>query len=160
MRWARGTVAGFASAVLASAVSFVAAPVDSQPDDVGAGAPMIALGAPVSHQDESTEIGLPLMLFHYVHIDAHCGPTPMTVRLAMPPSHGAVAFEDGDERPWSNGRPMFGPADPRAHCGNRLAATRNAVYTPAPRFTGHDTLTVEFTENGTSFTDTIDVSVR
>ena len=121
---------------------------------------MIASGAPISHQDESTEIGRPLLLFHYVHIDAACGPTPMTIRLAAPPAHGAVVFEDGEERPFSNGHPMFEMGDPRARCGNRLAATRDAVYTPDPRFAGHDTLTVDFTENGASVTDTIGVSVR
>jgi hypothetical protein len=37
--------------------------------------------------------------------------------------------------------------------------TKDGVYTPAPGFTGHDTLTVEFTEAGASFTDTIAISV-
>ena len=156
MRSAQGMIAGLAGAFLAVA----AEPAWPQPGDIGPRVPMIASGAQISHQDESTEVGLPLVLFHYVHIDADCGPTPMTIRLTAPASHGAVAFESGEERPWSNGRPIFGPGDRRAHCGNRLAATRNAIYTPAPGFAGHDTLTVEFTEDGTSFTDTIDVSVR
>jgi hypothetical protein len=161
MRRARGIGAGLAGAVLVSAVLAIAAAAAlAQPEDIGPRVPMIASGAPIGHQDESTEVGRPLLLFHYVHIDGHCGPTPMAIRLATPPAHGAVAFADGEERPFSEGHPMFGPADPRAHCGNRLAATRDAVYTPAPGFAGHDALAVEFTENGTSFTDTIDVSVR
>jgi hypothetical protein len=157
MGLARGMVAGLAGAGLAA---LAAAPARPQSDDVSAGVPMIAASAPISHQDESTEVGRPLLLFHFVHIDAACGPTPMSIRLTTAPSHGGVAIEDGAERPWSKGRPMFGPDDPRAHCGNRLAATKDAVYTPAHGYAGHDTLVVEFTEAGTTFSDTIDVAVR
>jgi hypothetical protein len=84
----------------------------------------------------------------------------MAVQLTTPPAHGTLTIEDGEERPWSGGRPMFVPADPRARCGNRLASTKDAVYAPATGFSGHDTLAVTFTEDGASFTDTIDIAVR
>ena len=132
----------------------------SQGEDVGAGAPVFARGASISQQDVNTEVGRPVLMFHYVHIDADCGPTTMAIAVTRPPTHGAVSFEDGEERPWSDGRPLFGPGDPRAPCGNRLAATKDGVYAPAPGFSGHDTLTVQFTENGVAFTDTIEISVR
>ncbi|HEY3800001.1 MAG TPA: hypothetical protein VGL58_16760 [Caulobacteraceae bacterium] len=153
---ARSIVAGLAGAALAAAA---ASPAPGQPEDVGAEVPMIARGAPVSQQDENTAAGRPVVLFHYVHIDRACGPSAIAIRLTTPPTHGTVAIEDGEERPWSGGRPMFAPGDPRAHCGNSLAATKDALYTPAPGFTGHDTVVVEFTEDGTTFTDAIEVSV-
>jgi hypothetical protein len=80
--------------------------------------------------------------------------------VTTPPAHGTISFEDGEERPWSGGRPLFGASDPRAACGNRLAATKDGVYAPAPGFSGHDSLTVQFTEDGVAFTDTIEISVR
>ncbi len=132
----------------------------SQPEAVGAGVPMMARGAPISQQDVNTEVGRPVLLLHYVHVDAACGPSAMAIRLTTPPEHGSVSFEDGEERPWYAGRPLFEPGDPRAHCGNRLAATKDAVFTPAPGFTGRDTLVVEFTEDGASFSDTVDIEVR
>jgi hypothetical protein len=132
----------------------------SQAEDVDAGAPVFARGAPISQQDVNTAVGRPVLLFHYVHIDADCGPTTMAIAVTTPPAHGTVSFEDGEERPWSGGRPLFGPGDPRAACGNRLAATKDGVYAPAPDFSGHDALTVQFTEDGVAFTDTIEISVR
>ena len=147
-------VAGMALAAIA------AVDVRSQGEDVDAGAPVFARGAPVSQQDANTEVGRPVLLFHYVHIDADCGPTAMAIAVTTPPSHGTVSFEDGEERPWFGGRPLFGPGDPRAGCGNRLADTKDGVYTPAAGFSGHDSLVVKFTEAGAAFSDTIDISVR
>lgn len=154
---ARGIVAGLVGAVLAAGGSERAL---GQPEDVGAGVPMIARGVPVSHQDANTEAGRPVLLFHYVHIDADCGPTAMAIQATSPPEHGTLAIENGEERPWSGGRPLFAPGDPRAHCGNALASTRDGVYTPAPGFVGHDTLVLAFTESGETITDTIDIAVR
>ena len=132
----------------------------AQDENIGADAPLIARGAPISQQDVNTEAGRRVLLFHYVHIDGHCGPTAVAIRLTAEPAHGTFTLENGDERPWWGGHPLFAPGDPRARCGNRLAATRDGVYTPAPGFTGHDDLTVEFTEAGVAVTDTISVSVR
>jgi hypothetical protein len=146
-----------AGAVLAT---FAAGAARAQSEAVGPGVPMIARGAPISQQDVNTEAGRPVLLFHYVHIDAACGPSAMAIRLTTPPGHGSVSFENGEERPWYEGRPLFAPGDPRARCGNRLAATRDAIFTPAPGFTGRDTLVVEFTEDGQALTDTIDIVVR
>jgi hypothetical protein len=147
---------GLAGAVLAT---IAAGAARSQGEAVGAGAPLIARGAPVSQQDANTEVGRPVLLFHYVHVDAACGPTAMAIRLTTPPGHGSVSFEDGEERPWHGGRPLFAAGDPRARCGDRLVATKDAVYTPAPGFGGHDTLVVEITEGGAAVTDSIDISV-
>src|SRR5579862_5570171 len=115
------------------ALAAIAGAARSQ-EDIGAGAPVMARGAPVIQQDVNTEVGQPVLLFHYVHIDADCGPTAMAIAVTTPPSHGTVSFEDGEERPWFGGRPLFGPGDPRAGCGNRLADTKDGVYTPAPGF--------------------------
>jgi hypothetical protein len=151
---------GRAGIWLAGVVAMAAAgAARSQGEAVGAGPPVMARGAPVSRQDANTEAGRPVLLLHYVHIDAGCGPIPVAIRLTTPPQHGSVSFDDGEERPWWHGQPLFGPGDPRAPCGDRLAATKDGVYTPAPGFIGHDTLVVEFTENGAVFSDTIDVSV-
>ena len=148
---------GLAGLVLAT---IVAGEARAQGEDIGAGAPLMARGAPVIQQDVNTEVGRPVLLFHYVHVDADCGPTAIAIAVTTPPAHGAVSFEDGEERPWSAGRPLFAPGDPRAACGNRLAATKDAVYAPAPGFSGRDTLVVQFTEAGAAFTDTIDIAVR
>jgi hypothetical protein len=145
---------------LAGLAALVAGAALAQPEDVGPGVPMIARGAPISQQDASTTTGRPVLLFHYVHIDAHCGPDAIAILVTAPPAHGSLTFENGEERPWSGGRPMFGPDDARARCGNRLAATKDGVYTPAPGFTGHDSMVVEFTEAGVTLADEIDVSVR
>jgi hypothetical protein len=122
MRTARAIVAG-----LAGLAALAATPALSQSEDVGPDAPMIARGAPVSQQDANTAAGRSVLLFHYVHIDAHCGPDAVAIQVTAPPAHGTLRFEDGEERPWSGGRPMFGPGDPRARCGNRLAATKDGV---------------------------------
>ncbi len=155
MGLAQGMAAGLGGVVLAT----LAGAAWPQGEDIGAGAPVFGRGAPISQQDVNTEAGRPVTLFHYVRIDGGCAPTPVTIRLAVPPAHGAFTLEDGEERPWSGGHPLFDSADARAHCGDRLAATKDGVYTPAPGFTGHDTLTVEFTEAGGAFTDTITISV-
>jgi hypothetical protein len=155
MGLAQGMAAGLGGVLLAG----LAGAAWPQGEDIGAGAPVIARGAPISQQDVNTETGRPVTLFHFVHINAECRPTPAAMRLTSAPEHGSLAIEDGEERPWSDGHPLFEPADPRAHCGGRLVPTKDGVYTPAPGFTGHDTLTVEFTEAGASFTDTIAISV-
>jgi hypothetical protein len=157
MDQARGIAAALAGVALAAAG---AGPTRAQPEAIGAGAPLIARGAEVSQEQENTEAGRPVVLFHYIHIDAACGPTAMALVVTAPPAHGELAIEAGEERPWLGARPLFAPGDPRAHCADRLAPTRDGVYTPAPGFTGHDTLSVQFTEDGVSFTDTIDVAVR
>jgi hypothetical protein len=155
MGLAQGMAAGLGGVILAG----LASAAWPQGEDVGAGAPVFTRGAPISQQDINTEAGRPVMLFHYVRIDRGCAPTAVAIRLAAAPAHGAFTLEDGEERPWSNGHPLFDRADPRAHCSDRLAATKDGVYTPAPGYTGHDTLAVEFTEAGAAFTDTISVSV-
>jgi hypothetical protein len=155
MRLAQGLAAGLGGVLLAG----LASAAWPQGEDIGAGAPVIARGAPISQQDVNTEAGRPVALFHFVHIDAACGPTAAAIRLATEPSHGTLAIDDGEERPWSDGHPLFEPGDPRAHCGNRLVPTKDGVYTPARGFTGHDTLTIEFTEDGATFSDTIAISV-
>jgi hypothetical protein len=142
------------------ALAAIAGAAHPQGEDIGAGAPVMARGAPVIQQDVNTEVGRPVLLFHYVHVDADCGPTAMAIAVTTPPAHGTVSFEDGEERPWSDGRPLFGPDDSRAACGNRLAPTKDAIYAPAPGFSGRDTLTVQFTEAGAAFSDTIAVAVR
>lgn len=153
MGLAQGVAAALAGAALAGAAV-------AQDENIGAGAPLMARGAPISQQDVNTDAGRPVLLFHYVHIDAACGPTAIAVRLTAEPAHGTFTLENGEERPWWGGHPLFAAGDPRARCGNRLAATRDGVYTPALGFTGRDTLTVEFTEAGVAVTDAISVLVR
>ena len=155
MGLAQGVAAGLGGVLLAA----VASAAWPQGEDIGAGAPVIARGAPISQQDVNTEKGRPVTLFHYVRIGADCAPASVAIRLIAEPAHGTFALEDGQERPWSDGHPLFEPADPRAHCGNRLVRTQDGVYTPAPGFAGHDALTAEFTDAGVTFTDTVTVSV-
>jgi len=154
MRLAQGMAAGLGGVLLAGGAWALGEEVGE-----GVGAPVIARGAPVSQQGVNAEAGHRVVLFHFVHIDGACRATAAAIRVTTPPAHGAFAIEAGEERPWSDGRPLFDPADPRAHCGDRLVPTRDGVYTSAPGFTGHDTLTVEFTEAGQTFADTIDISV-
>jgi hypothetical protein len=152
MRLAQDLAAGLGGVLLAGGAW-------AQGEDVGAGAPVIARGAPVSQQDVNTEAARPVVLFHFIHIDGACGPTATAIRVTTPPAHGVLAIKDGQERPWSDGHPLFAPADPRARCGARLVPTKDGVYTPAAGFTGHDSLVVEFTEAGQTFTDAVEISV-
>ena len=57
------------------------------------------------------------------------------------------------------GKPLWTGADPRSRCLDRLVTTRDGAYAPDPGFSGHDQLTVTFTEGASRFTDAIEVNV-
>jgi hypothetical protein len=122
-------------------------------------APAIVRGAGAMSQHSATPAATPVMLFHYFNVGGDCRPTEVTIRLATPPAHGAVTFADGQERPLSAGEPLFGAGDPRARCADRLVSTKDAVYTPAPGFSGDDSFVVEISEAGVTSSDAIDVQV-
>jgi hypothetical protein len=122
-------------------------------------APAIVRGSGAMSQHSATPTATPVMLFHYFNVGADCRPSEVTIRLATPPAHGTVTFADGQERPVSGGEPLFAPGDPRARCDNRLAPTKDAVYTPAPGFAGDDKFVVEISEDGAVSSDDIDVQV-
>ena len=83
----------------------------------------------------------------------------MSFRLATPPAHGEVTFVASQNRPFADGRPLFVGGDPRARCADRLVPTRDAIYTPAPGFSGQDSFVIEASEAGTVASDAVDVSV-
>jgi hypothetical protein len=122
-------------------------------------APAIVRGEGAISQHSATPTATPVMLFHYFNVGADCRPTEVTIRLASPPAHGAVTFADGQERPISGGEPLFTAGDPRVRCADRLVATKDAVYTPAPGFAGDDKFVVEISEDGAVSSDDIDVQV-
>jgi hypothetical protein len=155
-RWALRTVAGVGAAVLTAA----AAPASPQPDDdTVLGIPAIVRGAAAIRQHSITASESPVVLFHYFNIGRDCEPTQVVLRIVTPPDHGEVAFVDGEERPFAEGRPLFAAGDPRARCADRLVATRDAVYTPAAGFSGEDSFVIEAAEAGQIFSDTVGVSV-
>ena len=122
-------------------------------------APAIMRGAGAMSQRSATPAGAPLLLFHYFNVGPGCGPSDVSFRLATPPAHGAVTFVASQNRPFADGRPLFAGGDPRARCADRLVPTRDAIYTPAPGFSGQDSFVIEASEGGTVASDAVDVSV-
>jgi hypothetical protein len=122
-------------------------------------APAIMRGAGSMSQRSATPAGEPLLLFHYFNVGPGCGPSEVSFRLATPPAHGAVTFVASQNRPFADGRPLFVGGDPRARCADRLVPTRDAIYTPAPGFSGQDSFVIEASEAGTVASDAVDVSV-
>jgi len=103
--------------------------------------------------------GRPVVLFHYFSIGPDCAARPVSVTLKDPPAHGRMTVVDGAQPPVADGRAMWGPGDPRAHCAGQLVATRDGAYQPDPAFVGHDRLTVSFREGDVAFDDVIEVNV-
>ncbi len=122
-------------------------------------APALMRGAGAISQRSATLSGAELLLFHYFNVGPDCGPTEVSFRLATPPAHGAVTFVTSQNRPFADGHPLFAGGDPRARCGDRLVPTKDAIYTPAPGFSGQDSFVIEVSEAGTVASDAIDVSV-
>ena len=122
-------------------------------------APAIMRGAGSFSQRSATPAGAPVLLFHYFNVGADCRATEVTFRLTSPPAHGSVTFAASQSRPFADGHPLFVDGDPRARCDDRLAPTRDAIYTPAPGFSGEDSFVIEVSEAGTVATDAVDVAV-
>jgi hypothetical protein len=122
-------------------------------------APAITRGAGTFSQRSATLSGAELLLFHYFNVGPDCRPTEVTFRLTTPPAHGSVTFVASQNRPFTEGRPLFPDGDPRARCADRLAPTRDAIYTPAPGFAGEDSFVIEADEGGTVASDAVDVLV-
>jgi hypothetical protein len=145
-----------AAAGIAVAGSAAAQPVG---DVAGLEAPALLRGFGAMSQHSATPTATPVMLFHYFNVGPDCRATEVTIRLVTPPAHGAVSFRDGQERPFAGGEPLFSGADPRARCEDRLAPTKDAVYTPAPGFAGDDSFVVEISEAGVTASDAVEVQV-
>ncbi|HEY1750926.1 MAG TPA: hypothetical protein VGG29_06665 [Caulobacteraceae bacterium] len=152
-RWAATIAAVAALACLATGLR--AAP-DS--DEV-VGVPAIVRGAPSVRELLAAGSGQPVILFHYFDVGPSCAPTEVTIRVVSAPAHGSLAFEDGEERPYADGHPLYAAADPRHACNDRLAPTKDAVYTAQPGYSGRDEAVVEVTEAGVATTDTIEITV-
>jgi hypothetical protein len=122
-------------------------------------APAIMRGAGAFSQRSATPAGAPVLLFHYFDVGADCRATEVTFRLTTPPAHGTVSFVASQSRPFTDGHPLFAEDDPRARCDNRLAPTRDAIYTPTAGFFGEDSFVIEASEGGTVASDAVDVLV-
>lgn len=122
-------------------------------------APALVRGDGAISQRSATPSGQPLLLFHYFNVGPDCGPSEVSFRLATPPAHGTVSFVSSQSRPFADGRPLFAAGDPRARCADRLAPTKDAVYTPAPGFSGQDSFVIEASEGETVTSDAVNVLV-
>jgi hypothetical protein len=122
-------------------------------------APAIMRGAGAFSQRSATPSGAQVLLFHYFNVGHDCGATEVSFRLATPPAHGAVTFVASQNRPFTAGHPLFADGDPRARCADRLVPTRDAIYTPAPGFSGEDSFVIEVSEAGTVTSDRVGVLV-
>jgi hypothetical protein len=158
-RWAVQTITGVGAAGLMAAAALAQPRSGAQDDDTVLGIPAIVRGAPAIQQHSITVSETPVLLFHYFNVGADCEPTHVAFRITTPPGHGAVEFQDGEERPFTQGHPLFPADDPRSRCASRLVATKDAVYTPAAGFSGADSFVIEATEAGQTFSDTVGVSV-
>ena len=122
-------------------------------------APALMRGDGAISQRSATPSGEPLLLFHYFNVAPDCGASEVSFRLATPPAHGTVRFVASQNRPFTDGRPLFADGDPRARCGDRLVPTTDAVFTPAPGFSGQDSFVIEVSERGALTSDTVNVLV-
>jgi hypothetical protein len=107
-----------------------------------------------------TVVGKPVTLFHFFAVAPDCGLAAAEVVVTVPPGHGQVRFAEGAEPPVAPGGPIWRAPDPRARCVSHLVATRDAVYLPAPGFSGQDSFTVQFRAAGETFDDAVVVNVE
>ena len=142
-------------------VAAVAGAVASQPVDevTRLEAPALMRGDGAISQRSATPSDQPLLLFHYFNVAPDCRPSDVTFRLAAPPAHGTVHFVASQNRPFTDGRPLFAVSDPRARCADRLVPTKDAIYTPAPGFSGQDSFVIEVSEGDTVTSDAVNVLV-
>lgn len=145
-----------ATLIAAAAGAVVAQPADQV---TRLEAPALMRGDGAISQRSATPADKPLLLFHYFNVAPDCGPSEVSFRLAAPPAHGTVSFVASQNRPFAAGRPIFGPDDPRARCDDRLVPSRDAVYTPAPGYSGQDSFVIEAAEGGTVASDAVNVLV-
>jgi hypothetical protein len=122
-------------------------------------APALMRGDGAISQRSATPSDQPLLLFHYFNVGPDCRPSDVSFRLATPPAHGTVSFLASQNRPFSDGRPLFTVSDPRTRCADRLVPTRDAVYTPAPGFSGQDSFVIEVSEGEALTSDAVNVLV-
>jgi hypothetical protein len=122
-------------------------------------APALMRGDGAITQRSATLAGKQLLLFHYFNVGPDCGATEVAFRLTTAPAHGEVRFVAGQNRPYTDGHALFAGDDARARCANRLVPTTDAVYTPAPGYSGEDSFVVEASEDGTTASDTVSVRV-
>jgi hypothetical protein len=145
------------AALLAAASGVVAAqPVDQV---TRLEAPALMRGDGAISQRSATPSDQPLLLFHYFNVAPDCRSSDVTFRLASPPAHGTVGFVASQNRPFTEGRPLFAAGDARAHCADRLVPSRDAIYTPAPGYSGQDSFVIEVSEGGTVTSDAVNVLV-
>ena len=149
-------------AVLVAGRALALADPPPSPNDLVFGETPVIGAGPLKASGEVlyTAMGAPVALFHYFSLDTDCQPRVVAIRLVEPPEHGEVTFSEGHEPAFAHGEPIYAGADPRARCADRLVGTRDASYAPAPGFSGHDRLVVEFTDRGEVFTDAIEVNVE
>jgi len=156
MAWRRSRWVGAALAAAVAGAAF------AQGDDAAVTrleAPALMRGDGAISQRSATPAGKQLLLFHYFNVGRDCGATDVTFRLTSPPAHGEVTFVASQNRPYSDGHVLFASGDPRARCADRLVPTRDAIYTPAPGFSGEDSFVVEASEDGAVDSDTVSVLV-
>ena len=143
-------------AALLAAASAHADPVET----TAAGTPAVDAGAfRLSSEVLYTPAGTPVTVFHYFAVGPDCGPRPVSITVTTPPAHGQLALSSGSEAPVWAGKPLWAETDPRSRCLDRLVATHDGAYAPDPGFSGHDQLSVTFTEGDQTFTDAIEVNV-
>lgn len=159
MGWSRLIWMGAALAAAAGAALAGAASAQTDESVTRLEAPALMRGDGSISQRSATPAGKQIVLFHYFNVGPNCGATEVTFRLTTPPAHGVVSFVASQNRPYTDGRSLFAGDDPRARCVDRLVPTRDAVYTPAPGFSGQDSFVVQASEDGAVVSDTVDVLV-
>jgi hypothetical protein len=155
---ARSAAWGLGLAALALAGAALADPAPNE--DASMGVPSIDAGAfRISGETIFTPAGAPVTLFHFFAIGPDCEAAPAALTLSEAPAHGRIAFSEGAQPPVAGQQPLWPADDPRAHCADRLVATRDATYVPDPNFAGHDRVVVTFQEGQATFSDAIEVNV-
>ncbi len=82
-----------------------------------------------------------LKIDRVIIVDRNCRPMePSSLTLLEPATYGEIRFTR------SSDYPTFPEFNPRAKCNGRKLPSTSIIYSPAPGFTGEDTVAIEFTD--------------
>ncbi|QND53231.1 hypothetical protein HB779_16015 [Phyllobacterium sp. 628] len=94
----------------------------------------------------SVKAGTTKTLSGFYSVNDDCStPTVPTMKVTSGPSHGTVSFSRG------TGHSAFTEGERRRKCNSRTIAKIFVNYTPAPGFTGKDSVSVSSKTSGSDF---------
>ncbi len=155
MKIAHSILAGAVLAGLAAAAFAAAEP--GKPNNIGGPYPLLG-GLTTMSWKKTTPAGVALPLFNYFNADARCQSHAVQIIVHARPAHGAVSSARVSAPETFVARNWPAP-DKRSKCKSANIVGMQAVYTPAPGFTGVDHFVVDANDNGYVSRHTYDVTV-